>query len=231
MQESVPPRALLDLSCLLFCQSCASMLHLNVSLQRRNHHTVDLYAPPNPNCTPFAFQCFLWGNCSALLYPFHFKNGVPFPYLMPVAPHSYFYKALGMASAGSVLIKSMSSLSHPLPGSPDTSYQLIHCFGLSMKNLPKASGTVWGSCRTLEERLSLSKKVAGETALRFYSLGSLPVLFRLPVLPRSKQFKQHTHSYHPLPCLPITTDFVLSNHELKSTIVTSGCCVRSLING
>lgn len=139
------------LSCLLFCQSCASMLHLNVSLQRCNHHTVDLYAPPNPNCTPFAFQCFLWGNCSALLYPFHFKNGVLFPYLMPVAPHSYFYKALGMASAGSVLIKSMSSLSHPLPGSPDTSYQLIHCFRLSMKNLPKASGTVWGSCRTLRK--------------------------------------------------------------------------------
>lgn len=120
-----------------------------------------LVCPTQSQLCSFCIPMLPLGNRSALLHPFHFKNGDPFPYLMPVVHHSYFYKAVGMASAGSVLIKSVSSLPHPLPGSPDTSYQLIHCFGLSMKNLPKASGTVWGSFGTLRKGLACRSRLLG----------------------------------------------------------------------
>lgn len=150
MQESVPPCVLLDLSSILSIM-CFNVTSECLFAKIQSSHS-RFVCPTQSKQYSFCIPMLPLGNCSALLYPFHFKNGDPSPYLMPVAHHSYFYKALGMTSAGSVLIKPMSSLPPPLPGSPDTSHQLIHCFGLSMKNLPKASGTVWGSCRTLRKK-------------------------------------------------------------------------------
>lgn len=109
LQEFVPPRALLGLSSLLFCLSCASVLTsecLFAKMQSSHRHV----CPNQSKLYSLRIPMLPLGNCSALLYPFCFKNGVPFPCFMPVPHHSYYYKALGIASAGSVPLKPMSSL-------------------------------------------------------------------------------------------------------------------------
>lgn len=109
---------------------------------------------------------------------------------------------------------------------------MIHWCGLNMRHLPKACGTVWGSCGNLrKEGLTCgSSLLRRQQILRFQVPIPLPVTSQLPVLSRSEGFKLHTPTSHHH-AFPITMEFVFSNHELKPIVATLICFVNYLVKG
>lgn len=141
-----------------------------------------------------------------------------------------FYKALGMVSAWSAPEKPRAV---SLIAARKSWYKLpvlIHCYDLNMKYLRKANDTVWGSFGTFKkEGLACGSRLLGKQA--WGCMAQVHFLFCLQTSCFTKKWVQTAPSYLPPPCLPITLDFVLSNHELKSATVTSSCFVHYLIKG